>query len=462
MAEAKRILIKTIEQKVLKFADRNKLISAGERILVALSGGPDSVFLFHILNKNKSRFKTELGTVHINHNLRGADSDGDEIFCRELSEKSNVEYFPFHADVTGFAKNRKVSIEEAAREIRYDTFKKISVEHSYNKIATAHNKSDNAETILLNLFKGTGLKGISGIPLIRGNIIRPVLCISKQEIMEYLSVEEISYRTDYTNNENIYERNFIRNVLLPEVKKKINPNVEDNLFNSGNNFRNSDNIVESYITQVMNDIVVLSGSTLSINLTGLKKVNHAAVGEILKRAVKDNFQQEFAYNDFLKIESLIENQKGRKIEIAGGIEVYRESGTLLIKRAVITDEFIPISIKTGSKVAFNGQEISIFEIENPGTLVNSGGFSEKISADSFSDEFILRRWLPGDKFIPLGMKGFKKISDFLSEQRADANIKKYQLVLVNGGNIVWVPGFRIDERYKIKTNTKRVLHLCLE
>lgn len=324
MAQAKRILSKTIEQKVLKFIDEKELILPGERILVALSGGPDSVFALCFLHKFSNRFKISLGTVHINHGLRGMDSDGDEIFCKELSTEFNVECFVERADVKGLAKLRKISVEEAARELRYKLIEQTARQHGYDKIVTAHNLSDNAETVLLNLIKGTGLRGISGIPVRRGNIIRPLLKLSKQEILDYLELGKICYRTDATNNENIYERNFIRNELLPVIKRNLNPSVELSLFNSSENFRNAQIVTDGFIASLIKEIVEFSGKSILISLNRLINYDPAIFGELLKESISRHFKREFAHNDLVKVKDLMRRQAGRKAELSGNLIVFRE------------------------------------------------------------------------------------------------------------------------------------------
>ena len=173
-------MIKNIEHKVIKFIDEKNLIEKKDRILIALSGGPDSVFLLHFLNKFKNKYKIELGALHLNHKLRGKEADKDEEFCRNICSKLKIEYFPVKRNVKAFAVKKKISFEEAGRELRYSVLESTALKNKFNKIATAHNSNDNAETILLNLIKGTGIRGISGIPVKRNNIIRPIINIAKR------------------------------------------------------------------------------------------------------------------------------------------------------------------------------------------------------------------------------------------------------------------------------------------
>ena len=175
--------MKKIEQKFIKYCDENELIVKGDKILVALSGGPDSVFLLSILFKYKNRFDIEIGAFHLNHNIRGRSADLDEEFCKSLCEVKEIKFFKKSRNVKIFAEENHYSLEEAGRKIRYEELNRTAKKNNYNKIATAHNSDDNAETVFLNLIKGAGLQGISGIPPKRENIIRPILSVSNEEII---------------------------------------------------------------------------------------------------------------------------------------------------------------------------------------------------------------------------------------------------------------------------------------
>ena len=174
--------MKDIEQKVIRFIKENEILFSGEKILVALSGGPDSVFLLHFLNKYRKKFKIEIAAAHINHLLRGKDSERDELFCKAICEELSISFYCVRKNIKSYSKKNKISLETAGRKIRYDFFEKVSKKNKYNKIVTAHNADDNAETVLLNLIKGTGIKGIAGIPVRRNNIVRPILALTKKEI----------------------------------------------------------------------------------------------------------------------------------------------------------------------------------------------------------------------------------------------------------------------------------------
>jgi len=281
--------LKKTEQKVLKFIDSKRLINKGDKILVALSGGPDSVFLLHFLIKYKKRFQIKIGAIHINHRLRGTHSKKDWEFCEKLCKKNRIEFYSKTKNVKSFASKNKLSVEEAGREIRYLEFKNTARKFGYNKIATAHNSGDNAETILLNLFKGTGIDGISGIPIERGNIVRPILCLKKEDIIIYLYKSGINYRTDKSNLSNDYERNFIRNNILPLVKENLNPNVEDNIFNSSEVFKEVKELIKREFDSDKSDFIQLKKDEIKILLTAGTKAKTNQLSFIVKDVVKKQF-----------------------------------------------------------------------------------------------------------------------------------------------------------------------------
>ena len=240
-------------------------------MLVALSGGPDSVFALSFLVSHSRKLDITVSAFHLNHSLRGKDSDADESFCAQLCRDLSVPLFSFRSDIKTIARNRKCSIEEAARHERYRIIEQLADEHNFTKIVTAHNSNDNAETILLNLFTGCGLHGISGIPVVRGKIIRPFLPISKEEILCFLNEKRIKYRIDKSNLSNDYKRNYLRNKIIPLLKKEFNPKLEEALFRSGANFSASKNIIDGLIGKLLEREVVFSPGAAFIEMGTIEK-----------------------------------------------------------------------------------------------------------------------------------------------------------------------------------------------
>ncbi len=454
--------MKKIEQKVIKLVDENKLIDRNDKVLVALSGGPDSVFLLYLLKKFKRRFNLSVGAIHVNHKIRGNAADEDERFCSKLCSDLNIEFFACSADVKEYALQNKISIEEAGRIIRYKKFEEYSFKYGYTKIATAHNSGDNAETVLLNLIKGTGLKGVAGIPLKRGNIIRPVLNLSKAEITKYLEENRIGYRIDSTNAENEFQRNYIRNKIIPLIKDRLNPQIEETLFNSSEIFRNILFLTEKKINRYLSSVIKFIDNKLYISILKLSEIEKELRGEIIKASLERNFSIQISFNDVKKVIFLLESEAGKKVQLSNSLSAVRERDNITIFKNVITQEFPAVRIETGERIKINGKYLVIEPVDKMPESYTGKGSIEYISADGLDDNFVLRRWRPGDRFYPLGMKGSKKLSDFLTEQKIEPTLKNKQLVLTNNERIVWVVGLRLDNRFKIQKNTKKVISLCLK
>lgn len=449
-----------LEQKILRFISRECLISPGDSLLAALSGGPDSVFALRFLVKHTRRLNISVSAFHLNHSLRGRDSDADEAFCKKMCADLSVPLYSFKSDIKEIARIRKCSVEEAARYERYRIIDLLADEHKFSRIVTAHNSNDNAETILLNLFTGCGLHGISGIPVIRGKIIRPLLSVSKEEILEYLKENGIAFRVDKSNLSNDYRRNYLRNKIIPLLKKEFNPKLEDALFRSGRIFSQSRNVIEGITDKFIKKGVKYSHGKAFIEI-GVIERSGELFGEILRNVLHRHFGREVTFEDFNSVKELASRQAGRKINLSSNLTALRERDGIGIL-ASNREEEVYIELKAGECVSIAGKLIGISETKPSAGASKNMEKSEIIEADNIDDIFILRKWKSGDKFIPLGMRGFKKISDFLTDKKTASSEKKEQLVLLNRNNIVWVCGLRIDDRYKIKDNSKRVLHLWVK
>jgi len=450
--------MKRTEQKVLKFIEQFKLINKGDKILVAFSGGPDSVFALHFLYKFRKKYKIELLALHFNHGLRGKESNGDENFAKEFCEKQNVQFISQKLDVKTFAKKNKLSIEEAARLLRYENLRRIALKSGCTKIVTAHSQSDNTETILMNLFSGTGLSGLSGIPVRRENIIRPLLCLSKQEIVQYLGEEKINSRLDSSNLNDDFRRNYIRNQILPLIKIKLNPKIDEAVFRSSQNLSNALQLNETLVEHLRSQFVTLTRNALSIQIRLSDLFGGEIPGEVLRTILKENFDHAFEYDDFIKINALITKQKGKQVQLTSGLIALRESNSIRIERVQKTSNN-QIELKVGDIVTIGPQKIGIKLADTKEVKFSKGGRVEFISADNLSEKFILRVWNPGDKFKPLGMKHLKKVSDFLTDEKIPSSGRKNQLVLLSRNQIVWIVGLRIDDRFKLNSKTKKIYKL---
>ncbi len=451
--------MKKTEEKVILFIKEHELINRGDKILVALSGGADSVFLLHFLIKFRKKYGITVGAMHVNHMIRGKSADEDEKFCHHLCENFQIEYHTVKYNVPKFAKLKKISVEEAAREVRYRELTKVKQKFKYDKIATAHTCSDNAETILLNIIKGAGLKGISGIPIKRDFIIRPILPLTKSEIVEYLNKAKLDFITDLSNLDDIYERNFIRNNLMPLIKN-LNPKVEQTLFRSSLLWRQQALILESIVKIISDFVAIKRKNFLELNIELLNKLDEKIRNDVVKFCVERNFSTQLTFNDCKKIISLLSSLPGKKIELSNKLDVIRDRRKIVFSTQKRETKLNPIEIKIGDTVQIEGQEVSIEFVDKSSVKFRNSKNVEFIGADNISSPFIIRRWQSGDRFYPIGLKGSKKVSDFLSDLKLSSLEKQNQLVLINNKKIVWVVGRRLDERFKVLDHSKKILKLC--
>jgi len=450
--------MKKTEEKILGFISKFGLIRNGESLLVGFSGGPDSVFCLHFLNKYRRKFRIDIGAVHVNHNIRKT-SLNDVEFCREFCSERNIKFFNESVDVLDFAKKSKLSAEEAGRELRYEIFEKTAKQNLFDKIITAHNLDDNAETVLLNLIKGSGYNGLMGIPVQRNNIIRPVLCLQKSDIVDYLEKAKIGYLIDETNASNEYQRNYLRNEIIPKFKEKLNPNFSEAAFSLSENLRNLNEYIEKQVDKFIGHKVQLTEDGFSLNLKSINLIHPFLLSEGIRHLYLNKLKIGFQKNDFEKLQNLIQNQKGKKDSLRKKWIAIRESDSILFKKHDLENQkntAVTILVDDSAK-----SKISVSLVEADCVEFVKNGSTEFIDAEKIRGKLIIRKWEAGDKFMPIGMKHHKLVSDFVTDLKLSAVEKKNVFVLVNRNNIVWVVGLRISERYKITSKTKKFLRLSV-
>lgn len=453
--------MKVTEQKVLRFIKENNLIVESDRILIAISGGPDSVFLLHFLNKFRRKYKIDIAAVHINHLLRGKDSQRDELFCKAICDELSIPFFFHRVNVKKYAELNKFSLEVAGRKIRYQYFEKLLNRIDYTKVVTAHNSDDNLETVLLNLVKGTGIKGVAGIPVKRDKIIRPVLCLSKQEILDYLEENKFEYRVDLSNYSDEFERNYLRNNVIPLVQKNLNPSVKESVLNSSLNLQRFNLFIDEQLKKLKSIVKVEKDSQISFSLNDVIKIDEFLFAQLIKEIVDENFNSKTEFEDIKKVISLTKRQAGKTEELSNSLLAVREREVIIVRKNNNVTESISITLKVGDKVQVLNNKFSIEDIAKSKITIGKNKNIEFIAADKIKNDFIIRNWKAGDKFYPIGLRGTKKVSDYLTDAKIDLLERNKQLVLTNNGKIVWLIGKRLDDRYKITSQTKKVLKLCL-
>ena len=434
--------------KVLTFNNQHQLFSSTDRLLVAVSGGIDSVVLCDILHKLKVSF----GIAHCNFGLRADEADADELFVKKLAKKYEVPFYVEHFNTSAFAEQEKISIQMAARYLRYAWFEKIRLQHQYNYIATAHHQNDVAESILLNLTRGTGIAGLHGIAAKNNYIIRPILILNKDDIYEYVTQNQLIWREDSSNESTKYQRNLIRHEVIP-VLKQINPNLENTFAQSAEKIRGAEHIFQQYINQVSKQASRSEAGTVYLDINILKEAT--ALPVVLSEILKP-----YHFN-YYTVRNIIEAFDA----IAG--KTFSSATHELVKdrqQLVITPK--------------NLSAFGSYEITEDTEIIEVGDLKLKLKRLSATDYKIprskqvaaldlnliqfplkIRPWKEGDWFVPLGMNGKKKISDFLINEKIPANLKPKVNVLTSDKSIVWVIGQRLDNRFKVTDKTEMVLEL---
>ncbi|MEN8138137.1 MAG: tRNA lysidine(34) synthetase TilS [Bacteroidota bacterium] len=414
-----------------------------KKILIGLSGGLDSIVLAYLLNE----LGFEILLAHVNFKLRGKDSDEDENFVVQWAQNFEIPLFKTSFDTRKVASKRKISIEMAARDLRYDWFKELSKQNNFDYIAVAHHLNDNIETILMNLSRGTGITGISGMKDISGNIIRPLLPFSRNEIEQYANENNLQWREDLSNLDTIYKRNKIRHELIP-LFEELNPSFVDSFSKNIDNFRQTEKIQNEYLNNLNCDFWSERDDIVEISIPKLKK--HIAYKTILReKLLPFNFRN---IDDILHSFSSISG----KMFFSETHRIIKDRDTLILRRIenVEPEEFIIeeniSSINIPIRLNFKTSEI--FSKNHDKQIA-------QLDKSKLKFPLKIRKWKTGDFFYPQGLKGKKKISKFYKDEKYSLLDKEEQWLLVSGEDIVWVIGKRIDERYKVDSNTKEVLHI---
>ena len=420
-----------IQQRITQYIEKNHLFSSDSKILVALSGGADSVALLRILHT--AGYHCE--AAHCNFHLRGEESNRDESFVRQLCLKYNIRLHTTDFNTTQYAAEKHISIEMAARELRYNWFEEIKNKYRADVIAVAHHQDDSIETMLLNLIRGTGITGLLGIRPRNGAIVRPLLCVNRKEIIQYLQNIEQDYVTDSTNLEDEYTRNKIRLNLLP-LMEEINPSVKNSLVETSN---------------YLNDVATIYNKVIDEAKTRIITPEGIRIDALLDEPAPDAFLFEtlhplgFNSAQIKDIANSLHGQSGKQF-VSKEWRVIKDRNLLLLE-----------TIQPEDGPALPYQLIKEEREFTPDFRIPREKETACFDADKLNEEIHCRKWQAGDTFIPFGMTGKKKISDYLTDRKFSISQKERQWVLCCGERIAWLIGERTDNRFRIDETTKRVI-----
>lgn len=435
--------------KIHEFIVRESLFSSGDKILVALSGGADSVALLHVLLRLGYRCEA----AHCNFHLRGEESDRDERFVRELCGSLSVPAHVIHFNTLEYAAEKRLSVEMAARELRYEWFRKKRLETEAAVVAVAHHRDDSVETILLNLIRGTGISGLKGIRPKNGFVVRPLLNVGRHEILEFLSFHGQSYVTDSTNLRDEYTRNKIRLNILP-LMEEINPSVKESVAATASRL--------SEVAAIYNQAIetgkgrVMDGSHIRIS---------ALLSETSPRALLFEMLYPLGFNS-----SQVDDVLGSLCGQSGKCFYSREWSVLKDRDFLLVHPFIPdncsgnpVSELPGRGGVSYGNPVRRIEVEQKlytsGFIIPRDKDTACLDAGKLAFPLTVRKWRKGDRFVPFGMKGMKNVSDYLTDKKFSLFEKEQVYVVCSGNEIVWLAGERSDDRYRVDDRTKEVVVL---
>ncbi len=430
------------------YTKEQDLFKPKDQLLLAVSGGVDSVVLCELC----SRAGVNFAIAHCNFQLREADSKRDEIFVAALAANYGVPLYVTTFDTVVIAKTQKKSIEETARDLRYAWFETLRKQHHYSCIVTAHHANDNIETVLMNFFRGTGIKGLHGILPKQGHIVRPLLFAGKKDLEDFATANKLQFVTDHTNAHNEFTRNYFRNELIPSIKK-VFPAVEENMLKNISRLGEAEQLYHQAISIHKKKLLETRGNEIHIPVLKLLQVTPlpSIVYEIIK-------EYNFTAAQTNEVIALLKSESGKYVKSATH-RILKNRNWLIIS----ADEAAALQnivIEQTDTTVLYGENKMLIEVSTSLGIDRSASTAQfDIAVIKFP--LLLRKWKQGDYFYPLGMKKKKKLSRFLIDQKLPLTQKEKVWVLEMNKKIIWVVGMRIDDRFKITAQTKSVLRISI-
>lgn len=464
----------------------NNMFSEGDKVIVAVSGGPDSISLLHLLHSVKEELHISLVVAHINHCLRGDESDKDEVYVKEICKKLKVECFVRRADIHSIAEKNGVSCETAGREVRYEFFSELLKEIKADKVALAHNANDQAETVLMRIMRGTGMEGLVGIKPVRDKVfIRPLINIKRSEIEEYCLENNLRPRIDKSNMENIYSRNKVRLELIPYIQENFNRDIISTINRLSSTIDKDNQYLEEIANKKSEEFCKRVDEKIIICEKAFYEPE-AIITRIIRMAIIkllgniNNFEKSHIY-DVINIQA---NSTGKRVTLPGGVVAtnnYKDihlSSRTNPKNLTFNSEHVLKSdsdIKTkGYNLNFEEKLINIYikdyNIKIEGKLINkeeivkvkNGNLTECFDYDKICGDISIRHRREGDRFTPLGMSGSKKLKDLFIDLKIPKDKRDNIPLICFGEDIAWIVGYRIGEKFKISKQSKNILEIRIE
>ena len=468
-------------ERVRAYVKEHQMIHPGEQIVAGVSGGPDSVCLLFLLKELCGEQGAHLQAVHVHHGLRGEEADGDEAFVRELCAREEIPLRVFGFDVRERAARERLSVEEAGRLCRYEAFRETAAELGGGRIAVAHHADDQAETVLFHLFRGSGIRGLSGMEPVNGDIIRPLLEIRREEILEWLESRGIPWRTDSTNASSAYIRNRIRRELLPYGREQINDQAERHISETARELSQIDHYLERKTGEAFRLCVREEESACFVFEQGFRGLDPVIRQRLLRLCMEKLGGLKDVERVHIRILSeLMEKQTGSRADLPGGRSARKDYRGLWISAAKESAD--PFRKAPEDSGAAAGQAEEALPCPCPPGTVRAGGktwhfsleeaqkdqiipqktYTKWFDYDKIKQCLVIRRRRPGDYLEINREHGRKKLKAYLVDEKVPSFLRERLWMLADGSHIVWIPGYRISEGYKVTEDTKRILKVQLD
>jgi tRNA(Ile)-lysidine synthase len=420
------------------------------RFLLAVSGGIDSVVLCELCKHAGLQF----AIAHCNFQLRGEESERDEAFVRSFAEKYGVEVFVKKFDTEQYATENKLSIQVAARNLRYQWFEEVRTENNFNFVLLAHHLNDSIETMLMHFFRGTGLEGLTGIPAYsQSHILRPLLFARRDEIVAFANENNLQWVEDSSNASSKYTRNFFRNEIIPQIKK-IYPQVEENLGDNIDRFQKTNVLYKTMLSELKQKLIKHVGNEVRIPVVKvLAYTDTSLVYEIIK-------DYGFGEKQVEEVIKLCKAESGKYISNEK-YQIIRHRNWLIIAPIFLRHAETLMIEEKNKTVLFGGGSLNISHINKERFKLDAASTIAQLDANKITFPLLLRRWKAGDYFYPLGMRKKKKLARFFIDQKLSKTEKENIWVLESAQRIIWIVGHRIDDRFKVTNKTKEVLQIEL-
>ncbi len=452
-------------EKVKRSVEKYSMLQQGDKILVGVSGGPDSVALLHILIELRDVYSLTVWAVHLNHMFRGQEAEEDaryvEALCKEMGVPSFIEAF----DVPAYIKETGLSPEDAARRVRYLVYDHVAERVGANKIALGHNADDQAETVLMRLLRGTGLRGLGGIPPVRdGKIIRPLIEITRGEIEAYCSENNLSTRIDATNLEPIYFRNKIRLELLPFIEENFSPTIKRHLSVLSDILREDEKCLDEEAQRLFRQLVYVTKDEVTIPIEDLLELSLAMQRRIIRKVFEESLSLErpLAFDRVQEILDMANaGPTGSSLHLAEGLQVHRSHDALYFRQGQWEggqwEEVLKVPGLTRIQdLELRSQVLQRRELKEETLIHHPGAPYAYLDLSSINRPIVVRNRRDGDIFQPLGMDGKKKLKDFFIDEKIPRH-RRFQIPLIATGNtILWVIGWRISEEVKVTADSEEV------